>query len=290
MVDFNPSQYEQQNPLKKYFRTPKVYVTLPSEGNFYPTGALEMPESGELPVFAMTAKDELSMKTPDALLNGQATVDVIQSCVPAIKNAWQLPSVDLDAILIAIRIATYGEQLDVQATVPNTDIERSYAVDLRKMLNRLVTCKFETSINIENFEVTVRPLNYKEFTEASLKTFEEQRIFALVNNDDLSESEKIQKFGESFRKLNELTVFTISKSIESIKIEDEIVSNPLHIEEFIANVDKSFYTQLSKHLEKQKSLFSTQPIEISSTDEEVEAGAPAKWTLPIVFDQSNFFA
>jgi len=289
MADFNPKQYDQHNPLKKYFRTPKVYITLPSEGKFYPEGVIEIPENGEIPVFAMTAKDELAIKTPDALLNGQATVDVIQSCVPAIKNAWQLPSVDLDAILIAIRIATFGETLDLHTTVPRTDIEKTYSVDLRILLNRLVSCKFEEKLEIENFQVTVRPLNYKEYTEAALKTFEEQRIFALVNNDDISEAEKLAKFGESFRKLTELTVFTISKSIVNIKIDDEEVSNPAHIDEFIANVDKSFYNALSKHLEKQKEMFSTQPIDISSTDEEVEAGAPAKWTLPIVFDQSNFF-
>lgn len=290
MADFNPSQIDQQNPLQKYFRTPKVYITLPSNGQYYPAGSIDMPENGELPVFAMTAKDELAIKTPDALLNGQATVGVIQSCIPAIKNAWQLPSIDLDTVLIAIRIATYGEQLDVNATVPNTELENSYAVDLRKMLNNLVTKQFDANLKIDDFDVTIRPLTYREFTEASLKTFEEQRIFALVNNDDIGEAEKLQKFGDSFRKLNELTVFTISKSITSIKINDEEVTNPLYIEEFIANVDKSFYTQLSKHLEEQKETFSIKPIEISSTDEEVTAGAPTTWSLPIVFDQSNFFA
>ena len=53
MADFNPSQLEQQNPLQKYFRTPKVYVTLPSGGQYYPAGAIDMPENGELPVFNM---------------------------------------------------------------------------------------------------------------------------------------------------------------------------------------------------------------------------------------------
>ena len=112
MATFNPDQFEEQNPLRKYFRQPKVYITLPSKGKFYADGAIELPESGEFPVFAMTAKDELTMKTPDALLNGQATVDVIKSCIPAIKNPWSMPSIDLDAVLIAIRIATYGEMME----------------------------------------------------------------------------------------------------------------------------------------------------------------------------------
>src|SRR6056300_1054131 len=94
-----------------------------------------MPETGELPVYAMTAKDELTFKTPDALLNGQATVDVIQSCIPNIKNAWAMPSIDLDAVLTAIRIASIGETMDMTVTIPNTEIETTYTVDLRRVLD-----------------------------------------------------------------------------------------------------------------------------------------------------------
>ena len=44
----------------------------------------------EHPVLPMTAKDELIMKNPDALLNGDAVIQVIESCVPTIKNAMAL--------------------------------------------------------------------------------------------------------------------------------------------------------------------------------------------------------
>ena len=42
------------NPLQKYFRQPKIYLSLPSKGHWYPEGAIEMTENGELPVYAMT--------------------------------------------------------------------------------------------------------------------------------------------------------------------------------------------------------------------------------------------
>jgi hypothetical protein len=289
MVEFNPTQYE-DNPLKKYFRQAKVYITLPSQGKYWPAGTLDMPDNGELPVYAMTAKDELTMKTPDALLNGEATVSVIQSCVPNIKNAWKLPSVDLDAVLIAIRLATYGDKMDINTTVPNINVEKSYTLDLRQVLNSLVTNTFEDIFEINDMKVHLRPLTYEEFTEASMKTFEEQRIFALVNDDGIPDSEKIKKFNQSFMKLTELTVFTISKSISRIDVGDDSVTNPAHIQEFIENVDKSFYTELTEHLNAQKDKFSIKPLEIHSTDEEIAEGAPAKWSVPIVFDQSNFFA
>ena len=114
------------NPLKKYFRQPKIYLSLPSKGKYYPPGALEMTESGELPVYAMTAKDELLFKTPDALLNGEATVEVIRSCIPAIKNPWMMPSIDSDAVLIAIRLATYGEKLEITGIKGNEGFEINF--------------------------------------------------------------------------------------------------------------------------------------------------------------------
>lgn len=293
MAEFNPGSFQgnmEPNPLQKYFRQPKVYVTLPSKGMYYAEGSIDMPENGELPVLAMTAKDELAMKTPDALLNGQATVDVIQSCVPNIKNAWKLPSIDLDALLIAIRIATYGETMEITTKVPNIGDEKAFSIDLRQILNQIVTKDYENHIQVNNMNVYIEPLTYQEFTEASMKTFEEQRIFNLVNDDEMSDMEKIKKFNQSFRKLTELTVFTITKSVVKIEVGEDVVTNPDHIREFIENVDKSFYKELSDHLTKEKEKFSIKPLEIHSTDEEIAEGAPAEWTLPIVFDQSNFFA
>ena len=102
---------ENTNPLNKYFRQAAIHITLPSNGD-YPPHVITPSATGEFPVMPMTAKDEIKFKTPDALMNGQGVVDVIQSCCPDIKDAWQIRSHDLDTILIAIRIATYGERAE----------------------------------------------------------------------------------------------------------------------------------------------------------------------------------
>ena len=113
------------NPLSKYFRQPKLYIKLPSQGKWYGNNSFEPTVTGEIPVYAMTGKDELILKNPDGLLNGQSTVDVIQSCVPNIKNAWEISSLDLDMLLVAIRIATYGPNMDVGHVCPNCGVENS---------------------------------------------------------------------------------------------------------------------------------------------------------------------
>ena len=109
---------KQQNPLSAYFRAPKLYTQIPSGGKYYTPDIVEMPDTGELPVFAMTSKDEMIMKNPDALLNGEAVVQVLQSCIPNIKNARKVLSSDVDVLLIAIQGATYGDDIEVSAECP----------------------------------------------------------------------------------------------------------------------------------------------------------------------------
>ena len=94
------------NPLRQYFRQPAIYIKLPSQGKYYPPGTLNSSVTGEYPVYPMTAIDEITYRTPDAMFNGQATVNVIQSCVPDIKDAWQMQAIDMDTVLVAIRIAS----------------------------------------------------------------------------------------------------------------------------------------------------------------------------------------
>lgn len=279
----------EQNPLQGYFRQPKIYVTLPSGGKYYPHGTLEMTETGELPVYAMTAKDELAFKTPDALLNGQATVDVIQSCIPNIKNAWFMPSLDLDAVLIAIRIATYGEMMEIDTKVPVTNEERSYQLDLRETLDGLIGNEFEDTLQIEDLVVHLRPLTYQEFTRSALKTFEEQRVFSLVNNESINEEEKLAKFAQSFKKLTELTIGMVSQSIVAIEAQGQTVDNAKYINEFLENADKSFYNSIVEHIEKQKNKYSVKPLTVATEEEDRNQGAPETFEVPVVFDQANFF-
>ena len=125
------------NPLKQFFRQPAIYLRLPSEGRHWPNGSLNMPDNKELPVFPMTAIDEITYRTPDAVFNGQAVVNVIQSCVPNIKDAWVVPGVDLNAVLIGIRIASYGHEMEINTKCPNCGHESEFSVDLRMVLDQI---------------------------------------------------------------------------------------------------------------------------------------------------------
>ena len=114
------------NPLSKYFRQPAIYMDLPSRGKYWPDGTLDLPVTGKLAVYPMTTRDEITLRTPDALMNGTSVVDVIQSCCPSITNAWRMPSVDVDAVLIGIRIASYGNEMDFDTRCPYCKAENKH--------------------------------------------------------------------------------------------------------------------------------------------------------------------
>ena len=277
------------NPLQKYFRQPKIYITLPSKGTYWPPGTLEIPENGEIPVYAMTAKDEMRFKTPDALMNGQATVDVIQSCIPSIKNAWLLPILDLDTILIAMRIATYGERLEITSKVPVIQEEKAFTLDMRTLLDKFMNVDYNNVISHNGLNITIRPLTYMQFTKTALKSFEEQRIFDAVKDEDMAEDKKISVFNEAFTKLTSLTIDTVKQSIVQIQVEDQIVTDENQISEFIDKADKNFYNAITDHVAKEKKKFETEPMVVEATEEELKQGVPKTYDIPIAFDQSNFF-
>ena len=292
-VNFPPQQNSGigANPLAMYMRQPKIYVKLPSGGNYWPAGSINIPENGQLPVYSMTAKDELLLNVPDALMNGQAVVDVIQNCIPSIKNAWATPSLDLDAILIGIRIATYGEMMKTPVKFQN-DIEMDYQVDLRGVLDSLIAnCTWTPAISInDNLTVFVRPLNYKQSTTSNIQSYETQKIMQVANDESINEVDKVKMFKESFLKLTDSTLGVIVNSIEKIDTPDGSTSNPLHIKEFINNIDKEVFNKIQTHLEKLKEQNSVRPMVVAVTDTMREQGITGDTVeIPLVFDASTFF-
>lgn len=286
-----PMAQPQGNPLAKHLRQPKIYIKLPSGGEYWPGKSLEKTENGEYPVYAMTAKDEITFKTPDALLNGQATVDVIQSCIPSIKDAWQTPSIDIDTILIAIRRASYGEKMAMTANVPKTNITKDFELNLQTLFDNYMSKEFVHTFQIDGFKVQIQPLNYKTITEGMIKAFEEQRIFSVIDDNTIQNQEKLKQFQTSFARLTELNVQTLIKSVVAIQPDgsDEAVINPVHIKEFIENTDAKIFNQIKEHIESQKKQFEQQPLAVEADDDEIAAGADKTYTIPIVFDQGNFF-
>ena len=278
-----PQAVKKPNPLANYFRQPKLYIRLPSHGRFYPEGALDKSEIDEYPVFAMTAKDELMFKTPDALMNGQATVEVIKSCVPAIRDPWAMPSLDLDALLIAIRIATYGENMEINSSCPACKHFNEFTMNLVQYLDTIAQTNYDTEVIVPPLHVHIRPYSYKEISKAAIKSLEQQKIFSIVNNEEMGDEEKIEKFGESFVKLTQLTVDVVAGCITKIITPEGEVSDRALISEFVENSPSDVFNSINERVMAMKEQMSLKAQDVECTE------CNHKWTVEVTMDQTNFF-
>jgi transcription elongation factor Elf1 len=251
------------NPLKQYFRQPAIYVKLPSQGKYYPQGSINMPLNGELPVYPMTAIDEITYRTPDALYNGQATVNVIQSCVPDIKNGWDIPSNDMDTLLVAIRIATYGHDMDFTTTCPACKHESDQTLDLRAVLDSINGSDYNQTIKSGDMEIYFKPLTYKNMNDNSQMQFENQKLLQLLPDSDAPESDKLSALSGALKKLTEITVDALAHSISTIKTPQALVSETDYIREFLTNCDRKLFNQVRDFIIDIKNRSEMKPLNIT---------------------------
>jgi hypothetical protein len=249
------------NPLKQYFRRPAIYFTLPSKGKFYPEGALEITETGELPVYPMTAIDEITSKTPDALYNGTAIIDIIKSCIPAIKDPWSVPSIDVDAILIVIRTATHGNRIELNSQCPECDNVSEYVMDLMNLLAAIQTDGFYEDLELGELKIQFKPLSYRDINRGNITQFEMQReIAALEKIEDTTE--KANQSTALMKKLNLLNMEFLASSIKAIITPNEEVTDYEFIHEFLLNCDATTHENIRNKIIELRETSSAKPQKI----------------------------
>ena len=271
-----------QNPLKQYFRRPAVYVRLPSNGKYYAPGVVNIPENGELPVYPMTAIDDITLRTPDALFNGTAMAEVMKSCIPNIIDPWAINNIDLDAILIAIRSASGDSNLEIESTCPACKEGSTYGVDLIAILSQLKSADYTSELQINDLKIKFRPLNYKEMNQASVGQFETQRAFAMLEQIQ-DEEERNLKSKEALHNVTELTMKLLSNAMEYVSTPTIQVTEKEYILDFLRNCDKTAYTNIRDHLSSLRSSTEIKPLKIKCVHCE------HNYDQPFTLNTSDFF-
>ena len=282
---------ENTNPLQKYYRQPQIYIKLPSGGRYYSPDVFTPTENGEIPILPMTAKDELAFKTPDALISGQATVDVIKSCVPNLKDPWQMVNFDTDTILLAIRIASYGETMNIDYQVPVVKESVSTTLNLPALLEDLSRVQLKDSCTTKaGFMIKIAPLRYNQLTKIIIAQYEQQRVYASAVASSVNETIRTKTFSESFNKLNELNFDMLYQSISSITTPDKVeVTDKNQILDFLKNASSDVVDEIQTELSKLRLQAQTPPLKIKATEDQIKKGVPTTFEVPVTFDNSNFF-
>ena len=273
------------NPLASHFRQPAIYLKLPSGGKFYPEGSLDLGVTGEIPIYPMTVKDEILLKTPDALMNGSSLAEMIRSCCPSIKDPWSIPMVDMDAILIAIRLASYGEGMDMNSKCTHCDHENEHTIDLRVLLDSTkIVADYDQQTYLNGLIFEIQPQTFKDLNIASMIAFEQQKIVSVVGDSNLSEEDKKTQFQDSFNKLTDLNISTLVACIKSVTTENGTkVSEKDLIKDFLVHCDRKSYEGvrgLVMDILKNNAL---EPAPVTCSECEKD------YKVNLEFNQSNFF-
>ena len=272
------------NPLTQYFRQPAIYVKLPSDGKYYPDTALTMPANRELPVFPMTAIDEITYRTPDALFNGNAVTNVIKSCIPAIRDPWAIPAMDVDTILVAIRIASYGHNMEISTTCPYCQNEADYGLDLRIVMDNMKSPDYALPVVDGDLEIFFRPMTYKNLNENNQKQFEEQKTLQVLPGAEMPDEQRMSALSEALIKITNITVHAMTQSIAAVKTPAALVSEPEFIEDMLKNCDRRLFAKIRDHIINTKAGAEIQPATLKC------AACEKEYQQAITLDMTNFFA
>jgi len=272
------------NPLRQYFRQPSIYIRLPSNGKFYPEGTLDLPPNGEIPVLPMTAVDEISYRTPDALFNGSAMINVIQSCIPNIRDPWNIPAMDVDTILLGIRVASYGHDMELNTTCQACKHESTYGVDLRNVLDHIKTPDYDQSVRHRDLEFYFRPMTYKNLNENNQMQFEQQKLLNVLPDSEIPEADKISAINDALRRITDMTIEALCQSIAAIRTPQALVTEPEFIRELMQNCDRNVFNTVRDKIVELKTQAELQSLDI--TCPECKHNYKQSFTL----DMTSFFA
>ncbi len=208
---------------------------------------------------------------------------MIQSCCPAIKNAWNLSIIDIDLIISAIRIATYGDTMMISHVCNKCGTENDYELSLSKLIDHFSSSKFNARVVFDDLIIKLQPLTYKQSTIYNIKHYEfQQQIYQAEKVENKEEQQKI--INQLWKEFADMQQDMYISTIESVELSECVVTERGHIAEWISNCDQKIISLLKQqYTENQKNWkLPSFPVSCSNCSEQSDVN--------INVDFSNFFA
>jgi len=278
------------NPLQQYYRSVKVYTRLPTQGKHYKEDLIKFNEDGEVAIMPMTGKDEICLKDPNALLNGEALRQVLKSCVIDIKDPNQIAMNDVTALMVAIKLASYGKTQRSSIDCPKCEVENQYDIEYQSLLDSMEIMEGDNVVVLSNgVSVFVRPFTLNEQIMASKKTFEQAKIGRLLDQQNADEDKQMAAISNSIKTMVDLNYHLLANCV--IKIVDQ-ANNMTFINNKETNKDvHDFLVNISREDAKaiDEEIARINQVGINKNFNLVCEKCKHKWTTEMEFNISDFF-
>lgn len=267
--------------LSQLYRQPALTTRLPFGKNWYKNNEIEFGLLDEISILPMTHKDEMLIHNPDALLTNNAIADIIKSCVPNIKDVKKLFMPDVEVLLLAIKIASSGNEIEVSVPCPHCiktfnetkEEDRKKLIEDKKIFIEPQTFIFDAracldTMNIKDNEyklelpnkviLHLKPITLEDNANYELLRFKLKTTLNQLIQDQIKDNKEIsidanawqekRDNDEEFRKtlldLDDVATKCIASSIEYLEFKNELITDNEIINEFLLNIPANYFADI----------------------------------------------
>ena len=224
------------NPLIEDLSFPPISICLPTSGYWYDDGVVDpIADPLDLEVKPIGILAEQNFRDPWLLASGKAIPRLIKEVCPAILQPEELAEVDIEAILLATRLASYGDMMklthkcqyknvDAEGDGEGCDEENELDLNIQEFITR-----YDQIRNFEDYmvelaavahKVYLRPTPYKQSLQVLRQAVKAEQTFRLFDDmtaeDFVMDSDKIGNYTQLADLTSDVTVSSIVESISYV--------------------------------------------------------------------------
>jgi hypothetical protein len=228
------------NPLIQDFakKFPGVIATLPTKGQFYPPEVIPGNTDGNVQVGILSMLDEQRYRDPFLLVSGKAVYEMIRHICPEIALPEHLAEIDVEAILLAARIASYGPALTLkhicqnpeeitkdEGVVEKCNSENTIEIMLDEFINRYAPFdaddRYELVLPMVGQTVFLQPMPYRTAIEMMRYMMTTSREFGNVMeqkvDEFVSQPEAFERYAALITHSTEIGIKSLVDSISAVQ-------------------------------------------------------------------------
>lgn len=238
---------------------PSVDIALPTRGYFYPEGEVlaDGIDPDNMTVQPLAALDESAFRDPLLLISGHAIGRMIRKVCPGVIDPGSMSDLDIQTILIACRIASYGPKLELKHTCKECQNETTFQIDLNEHIQQYTAFtpeqfdSFRLVLPKAGQKVMLRPVRYEDSVAMSIDLIKSssQLDDLTKSTDDALSEEFILKYRDQMEAAIQTNLRAVLSSILFVETKKgDRVSDPEFITEWLKILPPEDFKAITKKI------------------------------------------
>ena len=192
--------------------------------------------------------------------------------------------IDLEKVFMAMRIATYGNEMDFEFKCDACNDVSDFSADLSNLMQNTKFPDYSKPLDVDSLLIYLRPSDFASQNDTNQERYAQQRTIQMLQASDLSEEEKLRKLQESLMGLTQITVRKMTDFIDYIITpEGERINDRRFIDEFVTNADQKTYKAIKDGITAKNAEYSIPDVDVACPSCQTKA------KRKFVFDPASFF-